>query len=170
MRYDNTSETRHAIGEAWLARILGCGALLAITFIADNSNADGDVYKIQGKDGRVEYTDQQPKVLTGVKRLPSVPDSAGVVLVPPKVLEETETRIKSHLAEQNRQYDAVAAAEEKLRAAQKAKVDGEEPLPGERQRLRGGGSRLNDNYEQRQAILDDDIKAAQAEVGAARGR
>ena len=170
MRYGTNCETSTGIRQGWPVRVLGCWILLAMTFISGNSFADGDVYKIQKSNGQVEYTDQQPSASKGVKRLPPVPDTVGVVPVPPKVAEETENRIKARIAEQNRQYDAIKSAEEKLRAAQKAKSDGEEPLPGERQRLAGGGSRLDDRYSQRQDQLDNDVKAAQAEVDAARAR
>jgi hypothetical protein len=170
MRYNNTGATWHAKGRRLPGAVLRLAALLAIGLVSGGTLADGDIYKIQGSNGRVEYTDQPPKAGTGVTRLPPAPDTAGVVLVPPKVAEETENRVRARLAEQNRQYDAVTAAEEKLRAAQKAKADGEEPMPGERQRLSGHGSRLNDGYSQRQDQLDNDVKAAQAEVEAARAR
>ena len=170
MRNDSDSESTHGRCQ-WCPRVaLEFCTLLAVAFISGNCFADGDVYKIKRSDGRIEYTDEQPGASAAVKRLHPFPDTAGVVLVSPTQVQEIDNRIKARLAEQNRQYDAVTSAEDKLLVAQKAKAGGEEPLSGERQRLAGRGSRLNERYVQRQDQLDNDVKAAQAEVAAARGR
>ena len=145
------------------------GILLIITIsVSRTALADGDVYKIRRADGHIEYSDKAPASAAEATRMPQPPQSAGVVLAPPGVIEDTRRQVTERITNQNRQIDAVAAAEAKLRAAAKAKADGEEPGPGERQRLVNGKSRLNENYVQRQEQLDRNVAQAQAELEAAR--
>ena len=147
-----------------LARVL----LIGVLFVAQNGFADGGVYKIRRADGKIEYTDKAPANGADATRMPQPPESAGVVLAPPGLIEDTRRQVTERIATQNLQIDAVAAAEARLRAAAKAKADGEEPAPGERQRLANGKSRLNENYVQRQDQLDSNVAKAQAELEAAR--
>ena len=47
-----------------------------------------------------------------------------------------------------------------LQDAEAAREAGKEPLPGERLGLKGGGSRLTDEYYERQKTLDAAVEAA----------
>jgi hypothetical protein len=62
----------------------------------------------------------------------------------------------------------VRDAEQSLRAAEEAKRSGEEPLPGERLGTAGGGSRLSDEYFERQKQLEQNVETARRELNDAR--
>lgn len=142
--------------------------LLVLFLISGNATADGDVYKVRGPDGRLVYTDVAPSKNAAATRLPPAPETAGVVLVPPHLIEARRQRDNARILEQTREFEALKSAEEKLRKAEKAKQEGEEPRAGERQRLARGGSRLNDRYQQRQEQRESELNDAQNAVDAAR--
>jgi hypothetical protein len=62
----------------------------------------------------------------------------------------------------------VREAEEALRLAEEAKRTGEEPLAGERTGVAGGGSRLSEEYFQRQKGLEDAVVNARNALEQAR--
>ena len=142
--------------------------LLVLFLISGNASADSDVYKVHGPDGRLVYTDVAPSRNAAATRLPPAPETAGIVLVPPHLIDARRQRDNARILEQTRQFEALKSAEEKLRKAEKAKQDGDEPRAGERQRLARGGSRLNDRYQQRQDQLESELNDAQNAVEAAR--
>ena len=71
------------------------------------------------------------------------------MLAAPGLIEDPSRQVSARVADQDRRFDAVSAAEARLRAPAKAKADGEEPRPGERQRLANGKSRLKEDYVER---------------------
>jgi hypothetical protein len=71
--------------------------------------------------------------------------------------------VRARTAEREQARQRVREAEEALRVAEEAKRNGEEPLAGERLGVAGGGSRLSEEYFQRQQQLEQDVvKARQA--------
>jgi hypothetical protein len=75
---------------------------------------------------------------------------------------------RARMAEREQQRQRVREAEETLRVAEEAKRNGEEPLPGERIGVAGGGSRLTEEYFQRQKQLADDVTNARQALEQAR--
>lgn len=63
-------------------------------------------------------------------------------------------------SELDRAYDDMLSAHTELQKAQSARELGVEPLPGERIGTAGGGSRLSEEYWQRQKRLEDDVERA----------
>lgn len=63
-------------------------------------------------------------------------------------------------SELDRAYDELVAAHIALQKAQSARELGVEPQPGERLGTAGGGSRLSDEYWERQKRLEDDVERA----------
>ncbi len=159
---------------ACLVLIAFCGAAWA---------QDGKVYKIVNPDGSVTYTDKRPagKGAAGVRELPPAPDTSGVQVMDPGKVQEVNARIKASLEERDKRALEEQRAREKLRAAEKAKEEGGEPLEGEvtgtapRKVIGKDGkvitnasgkpvtiqrSRLNEEYDERQRRLDEDIDKA----------
>jgi len=62
----------------------------------------------------------------------------------------------------------VEAAQQKLQAAETARVTGKEPLPGERLGTAGGNQRLTDAYWSRQKKLEQDVLNARKALDDAR--
>jgi hypothetical protein len=63
-------------------------------------------------------------------------------------------------SELDRAYDDMLAAHTALQNAQSARELGVEPQPGERLGTAGGGSRLSEEYWERQKRLEDDVERA----------
>ena len=63
-------------------------------------------------------------------------------------------------SELDRAYDDMLAAHMAVQNAEAARKLGVEPLPGERLGTAGGGSRLSDEYRERQKRLEDDVERA----------
>ena len=70
-------------------------------------------------------------------------------------------------SELDRAYDEMLAAQTALQKAENARGLGVEPQPGERVGIVGGGSRLSDEYWERQKRLEDDIERARKRLDAA---
>ena len=67
----------------------------------------------------------------------------------------------------DRAYDELLAALTALQTAEAARESGVEPLPGERLGIVGGGSRLSDEYWERQKRLQTDVEGARKRLDAA---
>jgi hypothetical protein len=61
-------------------------------------------------------------------------------------------------SELDRTYDELLAAQTALQKAEAARELGVEPQPGERLGIVGGGSRLSDEYWERQKRLEEDVE------------
>jgi hypothetical protein len=75
---------------------------------------------------------------------------------------------RARSAEREQRQQRVREAEQALKLAEDAKRAGEEPLPGERLGTAGGGSRLSDEYFQRQKQLEQRVEEARRELDEAR--
>jgi hypothetical protein len=70
-------------------------------------------------------------------------------------------------SELDRAYDEMLAAQTELQQAEVALQLGVEPHPGERLGTVGGGSRLSDEYWEREKRLEDDVERARKRLDAA---
>lgn len=70
-------------------------------------------------------------------------------------------------SELDRAYDELLAAQTALQKAESARELGVKPQPGERLGIVGGGSRLSDEYWQRQKRLEADVERARKRLDAA---
>jgi hypothetical protein len=70
-------------------------------------------------------------------------------------------------SELDRAYNEMLAAQAALQKAENARGPGVEPQPGERVGIVGGGSRLSDEYWERQKQLEDDVERARKRLDAA---
>jgi hypothetical protein len=61
-------------------------------------------------------------------------------------------------SELDRAYDELIAAQTALQKAERERALGVEPQPGERLGIVGGGSRLSDEYWERQKRLEEDVE------------
>jgi hypothetical protein len=125
------------------------------------------VYKSTLPDGRVVYGDKPDP--TAVKVEQSVPDtsSRGLGGSTPREAETLQEMEKARAAREGAD-EQVQAAYRALQDAQAARAAGKEPLPGERIGTAGGGSRLNESYEQRQRELDEAVEKARRDLDQAR--
>lgn len=73
-------------------------------------------------------------------------------------------------AELDRAYEEARAAYQALQQASARRDEAMQPQPGERQAAAAGGSRLNENYFARQAILEQELEAARRRYEAAMKR
>ena len=83
--------------------------------------------------------------------------------------KQQEEAARARSAEREQRQQRVREAEKALKLAEDAKRSGEEPLPGERIGTAGGGSRLTEQYFERQKQLDQRVEDAQRELNEARG-
>ena len=152
--------------------------LIALLSLAAVPAAAQTAYKSTMPDGRVIYGDAPMPGARKVEQIsvaaPRVGDG-GTGAAPAGEADRESVRggqnrprqgddaARARVANREQQRQRVREAEEALRAAEEAKRNGEEPLPGERLGVSGGGSRLSEDYFQRQQKLEDDVvKARQA--------
>jgi hypothetical protein len=125
------------------------------------------IYKVQMPDGSILFTDTPPpeaKVLEErtTKVTPARPPAAKSLQTPlnpppPGTPAGTVNKLDTAAAE-------VTAAERDLTVARRKLELGREPLPGERLGLKGGGTRLSPQYEDRLKALEQDVAAAEARL------
>jgi hypothetical protein len=72
----------------------------------------------------------------------------------------TAAGAQNRSAELDKGYEEARAAYNALREAEARRDQGVESLPGERQASAAGGSRPNDNYFARQALLEQELELA----------
>ena len=140
-------------------------ALLFLAAFALSSSAIGQtIYKLQRPDGRTVYSD---KVLpqTKVQKEFTDKESALSIIPPPGPIASSspsaQNQVTGQLSERDRLWRERNQAMAGLDAARRAKVDGEEPLPGERTGTVSGRARLNDAYWTRQNALQRSVDLAQ---------
>lgn len=126
-------------------------------------------YRYVFPDGRIEYSDRpvpgarlQGEVAPPpppTAPAPSTTEASGAPRKP--AAEEPATSRSQRLAQAD---DEVRAAEAALADARLRLTAGREPLPGERTGTAGGGSRLNEAYEARQAANERAVAEAQSRL------
>jgi hypothetical protein len=134
------------------------------------------VYKSTMPDGRVIYSDAP---IPGAKKVEQMavtaPSPGGGAPAAgerapgeAKALQQEEQQLRARMAERDAKQQRVRDAEKALRQAEEAKRNGEEPLPGERLGTAGGGSRLSDEYWERQKQLEQNVDLARKALNDAR--
>jgi hypothetical protein len=125
------------------------------------------VYKSTLPDGRVVYGDKPDPSAVQVEQ--STPDtSRGGIGGPTPREAEALRESESARAGAAVAPDRVRAAQKALQDAEAARAAGKEPLPGERIGTAGGGSRLNESYDQRQRQLEEAVERARRDLEQAR--
>lgn len=140
--------------------VMSCLLLGGVLTAALDASARATIYKSVMPDGRVIYGEQpQAGARTVEKSVVNVNDT-GVQPVSREVIEGASQRASKRsqaLAEVSRE---VQAAEVDLRAAESEREAGREPLPGERLGIVGPGTRLTEEYFQRQQMLEERVEQA----------
>lgn len=127
------------------------------------------LYKSTMPDGRVIYGD---KPAPGAAKVETrKPDTSDLGTTPPTDRERELLRdLRSERRRREAGVDRVSEAEEALRRAEAELAAGKEPLPGERLGTAKGGSRLTDQYWERQKKLEEAVKEARRQLEEARAR
>ncbi|HTS51876.1 MAG TPA: DUF4124 domain-containing protein [Burkholderiales bacterium] len=146
--------------------ILPAVALAALAWAA--SSWAQTIYKSTMPDGRVIYGTEPARGAKRVETMKPPPDSTGVQPVAPQDTQKLEQRTMQRERQEQRQ-DEVQQAEKALRDAEAAQAAGKEPLPGERMGTAGGGSRLTDEYWDRQKSLEAAVAEARKRLDELRG-
>jgi hypothetical protein len=139
-------------------------AVLALLLAASPARSQ-PVYKSIMPDGKVVYGE---KPVTGAKKVEKMdppPAQTGTTTITPqekaRAQQSANPAFRAAPASPDRARDDARKA---LQDAEAARETGKEPLPGERLGLKGGGSRLTDDYNTRQKSLDDAVEAARKRV------
>lgn len=159
----------HATARRRWRRALALVALGAALWAAGAPRAQAlRVYEWRAPDGTIGYAQRPPQAGEGVllrtltladeppqtrSALARVAAAGAPSEAPRRAWEEADAR--------------VAAALQRLQDAERALRAGQEPLPGERQHLVNGHSRLTHAYFERIAALEAAVAAARAELQAA---
>jgi len=134
-------------------RLTACAIVLALA--AGAACAQG-VYRSVMPDGRVIYGD---------KPAPGAKESRKVDVSSPNIATPGPSGGLNSPTPQQQALDtadaSIKSAQQELDNAKAALEAGREPQPGERIGIAGGGSRLNEAYEQRIKGLEDAVAAAQ---------
>jgi len=123
-------------------------------------------------DGRTIYSDKPvpgAKLVGEVKPPPPVDPAARAAAEKAARQDAKDVKgVGNRLKSDDARRESIAAAEADLEKAQRKLKEGEEPRPGERTGIAGGGSRLNENYWARQKANKDAVAKAQKNLDAAR--
>jgi hypothetical protein len=141
-------------------------AIQLLTFMLAAASATAQtVFKSTMPDGKVVYGEKPVAGAKKVDKIDPPPAQTGTTTITPQEKARAEQSSKpafgAAAANPGRARDD---AQKALQDAEAAREAGKEPLPGERQGLKGGGSRLNDAYQERQKSLDDAVEAARKRV------
>jgi len=157
--------------------------LIALLTLVAVPAAAQTAYKSTMPDGRVIYGDAP---IPGARKVEQISVAAprlgegGAGAAPVGEKDRGSTRegdqgrarqddaMRARMAEREQARQRVREAEEALHVAEEAKRNGEEPLPGERLGLTGGGSRLSEEYFQRQKQLEENVVNARSTLEQAR--
>lgn len=126
------------------------------------------IYKSTMPDGQVIYGSKPEPGAKRVEKMQPPAETSGVRPVGPKdekLLQQRQTQREKKAGRQTE----IDQAEEAVRDAEAAQAAGKEPLPGERQGTAGGGSRLTEEYWQRQEQLAAAVADARKRLDALRG-
>jgi hypothetical protein len=119
------------------------------------------VYKSTMPDGKIVYGE---KPVTGARKVDTIdppPSQTGTTTITPQEKARAQQMAKPQIAAPPTSPErAREDAQQALKQAEAAREAGKEPLPGERLGLKGGGSRLTDEYHARQKALEAAVEAA----------
>lgn len=150
-------------------------ALLMIGLAVASAAEAQALYKYVDANGKVTYSDRQPKPGEKATRVNADP-TVNVISVSPAVSsragEGAGARAKERAAERDKLQEEVSRAEKEVENAKKALEDGREPREGERRiivRKEGGNTVLpTDAYRARIESLEAAVKAAEDKLESAR--
>lgn len=147
-----------------MASLIWRAAVATILLWAVSSWAQ-TIYRSTMPDGRVVFGD---KPVSGAERVETI-DTSHPSVVPlgsrnEQALQQGQLRRQQQAAHQAE----IREAQQALRAAEAAQTAGKEPLPGERRGNAGGGSRLTEEYWERQKELKTAVAEARKRFDAAR--
>ena len=141
-------------------------------FAAAGAGAQQPVYKSTMPDGKVVYAEKPAPGASRVEKMEPPPAKTGVSGLTQEEkmrAEQLGQRRAAAAAEAAQSRKSVDDARKQLEQAEAARNAGKEPLPGERQGIAGGGSRLTEAYFARQKALEDAVAAARKRVAEAEG-
>ncbi len=134
---------------------------------APNAIARTTIYKSVMPDGRVVYSEQpQSGARTTEKSMVNINDT-GMKPISREAVEGASQRALQRSRALDEASESVRTAETELRAAEREREAGREPLPGERLGIAGSGTRLLEEYFQRQQMLEDRVDNARKQLESA---
>ena len=139
-----------------------CLILSSALVAVPNASARATIYKSVMSDGRVIYGEQpQTGARTVEKSVVNVNDT-GVQPISREAVEGANQRASKRSQVLDEVSREVQAAEVDLRVAENEREAGREPLPGERLGIVGPGigTRLTEEYFQRQQMLEERVEHA----------
>ena len=145
---------------------LSAVALMAVIWAA--SSWAQTIYKSTMPDGRVIYGTEPARGAKRVETMKPPAENTGVRPVKPQDAQKLEQQGMQRERQEQRENE-VQQAEKALRDAEAAQVAGKDPLPGERLGTAGGGSRLTDEYWERQKALATAVAEARKRLDELRG-
>ena len=122
------------------------------------------MYKSTMPDGKVIYGEKPEPGAKRVETVTAPPPKSGVTIVTPAEKTQLDQRIRQRSAVEGAKQRELDDARRQLQQAATALEAGKEPLPGERIGTAGGGSRLTDDYWERQKKLEQAVKSARARL------
>lgn len=150
----------HSRAPAWLC------ALFVLSLSASVPAQDSKVYRYRSPDGRITYSNRPPapgeQAEVVPDRLNSAPGGS------PAAAATTSPGATAATARRDAAERALREAEQALTKAQQALAAGEEPQGSERVGSKGGRSRLNSDFFDRQGQLESAVREAQTRVEQAR--
>ena len=137
-----------------------CLILSSALVLTPDAIARTIIYKSVMPDGRVVYSEQpQPGARTVEKSVVNVNDT-GVKPISREAVEGASQRALKRSQALDEASRSVQTAEVELRATESEREAGREPLPGERLGIVGSGTRLTEEYFQRQQMLEERVDNA----------
>lgn len=112
--------------------------------------------------GRVHYGDRASAPPGAAAPVPDRASVGAIASLQAEDIDAARERARERRLALEEARDGIVAARSRLEDAQRRRVAGAEPLPGERLGLAGGGARLAPRYFERQAALEAEHHAAQA--------
>ena len=129
------------------------------------------IYKYMGADGVIEYSTTKPQgrpIISEIEAQKLSPEEKAEIEKRRQAAGARGAGADPGAKERLRRLDDananVARAEQKLKEAQDALANGQEPLAGERSGTASGRSRLNDAYDQRMQSLQQAVDDARKEL------
>lgn len=127
-----------------------------------------EIYRWADDSGRVHYGDRRAAPAALAEARPDLADDAEPnsrpAIEPPSAVRD---RVRARLAALEQAQSGIVDARKALERALEQRERGIEPLPGERLGMAGGGSRLAPAYFERQAMLEEAVRRARAQLDAA---
>ena len=138
-------------------------AVLALVLAAPA--AAQTVYKSIMPDGKIVYGEKPASGAKKVDKIDPPPAQTGMTTITPQEKARADQLANPRLGAAANAGAARDADRKARQDAEAAREAGKEPLPGERQGLKGGGSRLTDEYHARQKALEDAVESARRRAG-----